>query len=200
MRQLTFIFFGAVGICALFFALGFLVGVNRRSAASVPAVEQVPPPSVIPPAVDAPLQSAAAGSHTASTPQSMVIEQNLKTASQAPATAQAQSSPPAEQGAVNAEKAATRAKEEKTAPGMTASSASAGRGIMVQVAALRTEKDAQSLDRTLKSRGYPAVVLNGAASRDGLYRVQVGPFASRDAALRTLRRLSSQGFRPFIRQ
>lgn len=200
VRQLTFIFFGAVGICALFFALGFLVGVNRRSASSAPAVEQVPPPSAIPPAVDAPLQSAAAGPHTANAPQSTVIEQNLKTASQPPAAVQAQSSPSAEQSAVNNEKAAARAKEKKAAPSMIDSSARAGRGIMVQVAALRTERDAQSLDRTLKSRGYPAVVLNGAASRDGLYRVQVGPFTSRDAALRTLHRLSSQGFRPFIRQ
>lgn len=43
VRQLTLIFVGAVALCALFFAMGFVVGANEHNSSSVPVVEQVPP-------------------------------------------------------------------------------------------------------------------------------------------------------------
>lgn len=207
VRQLTLIFFGAVGLCALFFALGFLLGVNRRSAASLPSVEQVQPPGEIPPAVDSSLQNAGAGSQAPNAHQATVIEQNLKETSLSKGMGEAESSSHVGQSAAKATKESSAA---RTAPLASARSARSlgqtgpvgrvARGVMVQVAALRTGRDAQSLLHTLKLQHYAAVMLTPAESHDGLYRVQVGPFATRVEAVRALRRLSSQGFRPFIRQ
>src|SRR5579885_3570624 len=62
VRQLILIFFGAVGVCAVFFALGFLVGSNGRTPnPSAPQVERVAPPSEIPPTVNQPLESSNSG-------------------------------------------------------------------------------------------------------------------------------------------
>ncbi|MGH9377858.1 MAG: SPOR domain-containing protein [Terriglobia bacterium] len=207
VRQLTFIFFGAVGVCALFFALGFLLGVNRKSAASLPAVEQVQPPGEIPPAVDSSLQNAGAGSHAANAHQSTVIEQNLKETSQSRGAGE--SSSHAAQSAASATREKSAARTTPLAAATARSTRTLGqtgpvkyveRGIMVQVAALRAGRDARSLLRTLKSHGYAVVVLTPAEAHDSLYRVQVGPFKTHAEAARAVRRLSNQGFRPFIRQ
>ncbi|MGH9352451.1 MAG: SPOR domain-containing protein [Terriglobia bacterium] len=216
VRQLTFIFFGAVGVCALFFALGFLLGVNRRSEALIPAVEQVPLPGAIPPTVDSSLQNAGAGSLTSNARQATVIEQNLKETSESRESSQP--SPGLAQGSASATNTGNGKPAARTTPVTAATTRTTRlversesserikpikhveRGVMVQVAALRTGRDAQSLLHTLKSHGYAAVMLTPAEAHDSLYRVQVGPFATRAEAVRTLHRLSSQGFRPFIRQ
>lgn len=187
VRQLTFIFFGLVGVCGLFFALGYLAGTHNGPGTPVPVVEQTPAPAAFPPPINAPLQDASA----ANSRQAAVIEQNLKPSGEAPAVAKPE---PVKLAASAPEKKAASSQAPSVLPTRPA------HGVMVQVAALRTQGDAASLLRTLKTHGYPAVVLSGAASGDGLYRVQVGPFATRDAALRTLHRLSRQGFKPFIRQ
>jgi cell division septation protein DedD len=68
---------------------------------------------------------------------------------------------------------------------------------MVQVAASHTEAHARSLVYKLRERGFRAVMIE---PRDGgIYRVQVGPFTSRHAAITTARRLTRDGYRPFIR-
>lgn len=199
VRQLTFIFFGLVGVCALFFALGYLTGTNSHPAGPVPVVEQTPAEGAPPQPVNAPLEDASTASASANTHQATVIEQNLKPTSAAPAKPQ-ETKPEETQSAPVASPKVNAA----TAPAKKATREAVAspprQGIMVQVAALRTQSDAESLLHTLKTHGYPAVVLSGAASRDGLYRVQVGPFPTRDDALRTLHRLSRQGFKPFIRQ
>ncbi len=73
---------------------------------------------------------------------------------------------------------------------------------MIQVAATHTEQDAQSLVKTLAAHGYHArlVTPQQAGARDSLYRVQVGPFGSREEAIRTLHKLSREGFKPFIKE
>src|SRR5579884_975099 len=93
VRQLILIFFGAVGVCAVFFALGFLVGSNGRTPnPSAPQVERVAPPSEIPPTVNQPLESSDSGATSNSKSQTpAVIEQDLKPTSVSPTSA---SSPP----------------------------------------------------------------------------------------------------------
>lgn len=198
VRQLTFIFFGAVGVCAIFFALGYMMGANRRAAVAGPAVEQVLPSS--PPPVDSPLRSSGSqGTSARSQGSAAVIEQNLKEASQTQAAASSPAAPNAPQGMDAAAKSsASRA----SAVATPASANPMQRGFMVQVAALRTEQDARSLLKVLQSRGYTAVIVTPeqAHAGDSLYRVQVGPFKGRGAAVKTLHKLGSQGFRPFIRE
>lgn len=172
VKQWTLIFFGAVVLCAIFFAIGYLVGTHGPKTASGPVVEQVPPPSAVPAPINPPLEdSAAPSASSASSRGSTVIEQNLPSRS-----------------------AASRA--------AAGAQPSRGAGVMIQVAALSTQSDAESLLKTLKAHGYHAVLVTPqeAGGRDSLYRIQIGPFASRDEALKPLQKLSEQGFRPFIKE
>jgi cell division septation protein DedD len=76
-----------------------------------------------------------------------------------------------------------------------------GAGFLVQVTALGTRQDAEAVVRILKGRRYPVLLVapgHGHAN-DNLYRVQVGPFASRDDAEKARAKLTREGFKPFIR-
>ncbi len=74
-------------------------------------------------------------------------------------------------------------------------------GFVVQVAALRTEQDGEALAKLLKTRGYKVFILTpeDAHAGDALFRVQVGPFTSRDDAEKVRQELTQEGFMPFIR-
>ena len=76
-----------------------------------------------------------------------------------------------------------------------------GEGITLQVAALRTKQDAEALVDILKTRGYPVFLVTPeyAHADDNLFRVQVGPFKTRDDADKVRNKLSQEGFKPFIR-
>jgi cell division septation protein DedD len=94
--------------------------------------------------------------------------------------------------------------ERGAAPARAASSSGvsqAGSGFAVQVTALRTKQDAEAMVRALRGRGYPVLLVSPghAHAKDSLYRVQVGPYASRNDAERARAKLTQQGFRPFIR-
>lgn len=172
VKQWTLVFFGAVVLCAIFFAVGYLVGSHGPKAVAGPAIEQVPPPSAVPAPINPPLEDSAAPS--ASSPNSRgatVIEQNLPSRS-----------------------AGQRAS--------VASQPAGGSGVMIQVAALSAQADAESLLKTLKAHGYHAFLVTPqeAGGRDNFYRIQIGPFGSRDQALKPLQKLSEQGFRPFIKE
>jgi cell division septation protein DedD len=67
--------------------------------------------------------------------------------------------------------------------------------------ASRTKEDAETLVRILKGRGYPVFLVSPqhAHANDNLYRVQVGPYTSRDNAERVRAKLTREGFKPFIR-
>ena len=66
---------------------------------------------------------------------------------------------------------------------------------------MRAKPDAERVVRVLRGRGYHALLVppQHAHAKDSLYRVQVGPFASRDGAEKTLAKLKHDGYRPFIR-
>lgn len=190
VRQLTLIFIGAVGVSALFFALGFLVGSNGRAASAAPTVEQVSPPGEIPPTVNAPLQnSPTAGPATNPAPNagSSVQEQNIKP----------QSAPAAEPLSTRKDSPAASPEPVQAPPRVVAASG----GLTLQIAALRTRREALLLERQLRRRGFAAVLLTPqAGDHDRMYRVQTGPFSSRSQALAAQKKLRRAGFRSFIKQ
>ncbi|HLI31010.1 MAG TPA: SPOR domain-containing protein [Terriglobia bacterium] len=195
VRQLTLIFLGAVGVSAMFFALGFLVGNNRRAASAVPSVEQISPPGEIPPVVNPPAQSAQSAGpapNPAAGEASPIVEQDIKS--------QNAPSPKSQSNAA----AVTLAPPSSSvpAPAQAPSLAeTAGGRVMLQVAALRTQREARSLERRLKAHGFASVLLTPreAGTRDRMYRVQVGPFATRVKALAAQKKLKRAGFRSFIK-
>jgi DedD protein len=70
--------------------------------------------------------------------------------------------------------------------------------IFLQVAALSQEADAKQLAQKLQDLGFPAVVRP--PREDRLYRVQVGPFESKELADAAEHRLEAQGFRQIVRR
>ncbi len=71
----------------------------------------------------------------------------------------------------------------------------------VQVAATRTRQDAESMVKLLKARGYAVFLVTPeyAHANDNLFRVQIGPYPTREAAEKIKNKLAQEGFKPFIR-
>jgi cell division septation protein DedD len=67
----------------------------------------------------------------------------------------------------------------------------------VQVSAVRVSGDALNVVANLKGKGYPAHI--EADRGDGWHRVLVGPFASREAAEESRKRLTADGFNTILR-
>jgi len=190
-RHLILVFLVGVAVCGVFFSLGFLVGYNERSSRTTPVTERVTAPPVIPPTVN-PLAQAApsAGKEpgTSTTTANAPAESQLPT----PATPAA----PAVSGAK-----AEKQPEPSSAASPAATGGEVDVGFTVQIAASRTKEDAEALVKILKTRGYPVLLVSPeyAHANDNLFRVQVGPFTSREDAEKVRAKLAQEGFKPFIR-
>jgi DedD protein len=197
-RYLILVFLVGVAACAVFFSLGFVVGLNQRSSKSAGTTEQVTPTGVIPPNVNAPLDTVqTTGNETAPiSPREAATQPSIT-----------ESAPPLkpETKHLEAPKAASHAASTARPTSSTASRTKPGRpveaGYTVQVTALRDKQDAEKLVSDLRSRGFAVFVVRpeNSGAKDNLYRVQVGPFATREEATKVRDRISKEGFKPFIK-
>ncbi|MGB7593687.1 MAG: SPOR domain-containing protein [Terriglobia bacterium] len=207
-RHLILVFLAGVAVCGVFFSLGFLVGYNERSARMAPVTERVATPATIPPTVNTPLETTPVGSSGAA-PSTTSVPPPL-----APIQASAPASPPSEQkpatapgtaSPVTAPHPSPAEAEGEPEPGATATPPAAvgevGVGFTVQVVASRTKQDAEALVKILEERGYPVFLITPeyAHANDNLYRVQVGPFTSKDDAEKVRTKLTQEGFKPFVK-
>lgn len=202
---LAILFLLCVGVCALFFSLGFLVGYNEQAYKSAPAAERVTAPPVTPPTVNPPVRTtepqAKQPAPTASAPAPAPV-----TPAQI-ASAVAESKPPAEAAKSEGREVARQApappsgaQPESSTP--AAAGGEVGMGFTVQVAASANKEDAEKLVKILKSRGYPVFLVapEYVQANDNLFRIQVGPFTSRGDAEKVRAKLAQEGFRqPFIK-
>jgi cell division septation protein DedD len=202
---LILLFLAGVAVCGVFFSLGFLVGFNERFSQSTPATERVAAPAVIPPTVNPPVETVAVTAKESGggqAPSNPAPNPGLappgaggtRPAPAPPKTAAAAS--PAPLPAAGTMKLATNQQ-----PAPAATPGEVGEGITLQVAALRTKRDAEAMVNILKERGYPVFLVapEYAQAGDNLFRVQVGPFKTRDDAEKVRAKLSQEGFKPFIR-
>jgi len=67
-------------------------------------------------------------------------------------------------------------------------------GFSVQLAAFSDDKGANALSNKLKKAGYPAYTEPLATSKGTLWRVRVGPYPSRDAAVSSRDKLKGEGY------
>ncbi len=191
-RQLVMLFLGIVTVCGVFFAAGFLVGYNERTSKELPPAEQVEPSSTIPPTVNPPAKS-----------QDQSVASTPAPADTAPKTETIEPTPVA--SAPVREAAPPKPRETASAPAparRAAPPAATGERYVLQVAASSNRLDAEAVARALKSRGLPAFVETPkqAGVHDSLYRVQIGPYPSREAAEAMKPRLEREGFKnPFIK-
>ncbi len=70
-------------------------------------------------------------------------------------------------------------------------------GFVLQVAAMASEANADALAADLHKKSFSAFVFK--RDPDRLYRVVVGPFSTRDAALKTENELKADAFRPLLK-
>ncbi|HTV53596.1 MAG TPA: SPOR domain-containing protein [Terriglobia bacterium] len=193
VRQLVVIFFLAVAVCAVFFALGFVVGNTQNASRTEPTVEQVAPHSEIPPTVNPSVQESQPPVSESKPGGPTVVEQDLKSGSMPPL--------PAEPVERSTKEMSSPSPSDATSPSspvvFVPVRSSEPRGIMIQVAASHAEAHARSLVHNLRARGFSAVLIAPRGAR--VYRVQVGPFRSRREAATVVGRLRRDGYRPFIR-
>lgn len=194
--KLLGLFFGLVGICAVFFALGYTLG--RKSDSGLAAATTL-----------APLRAAngvkpGGSGAAASTPMTFykAVEQQNANPQLTSAAAVA---------------ATTDASRQQTAASSTSSAASSSgesvqtsnppdpmapvpaTGYFVQVAAVSKQDDADALVDALKTKLYPAFVASN-STVDKLFRVQVGPFGDIKEAETMRSRLISDGYNPILKK
>ena len=197
-----------VAVSAVFFSLGFLVGYNEQPSKAGPVTERITTTSIIPPTVNPPAsaptgsgeafrsepkETASAASASLARPSTEVISKPSPKPSATTGKATGRESRVPDSGAASGSRTGL------------AATGTAGKavhtGFTVQVDALRHKQDAEALVKILKARHYPIFLVapEYAHSKDNLYRVQVGPFTTREDAERVRDRLSQEGFKPFIK-
>jgi len=201
--KLLVLFFGLVGICALFFALGYSLG--KKSEPAITATSAALAPQGTPGA------KASSGSTPAATPPPMTFYKSVEqkdaspeltpaadaktetVAAPATATANPAGSGAASTGAASTGAAATSANAAD--PALALPSAS----YFVQVAAVSKQDDADALVDALKKKQYPALVAPQVPT-DKLFRVQVGPFSDIKDAEAMRARLMADGYSPIVKK
>ncbi len=181
--KLLVLFFGLVGVCALFFALGYSLG--RKSEPTIAAASAAVAP--IPPGAKANGGSAAQMTFYKSVEQKDANPELTPAADSKTGTAAAAT--PA------------NANTTPTTPAGTPDSTTIlpTGGYFVQVAAVSKQEDADSLVDALKKKQYPAFVAAQVTS-DKLFRVQVGPFQDVKDAEAMRARLIGDGYSPIVKK
>ncbi len=202
---LTGLGIGLLALCGVCFVAGYAVG--RRA----PVVEVKPTPEAsVPPAV---LNNPALGKPTATQavppapePASTSVPVSSQPAPQAsplaPVSAPAMVTPPVAAVAMTQRTASqpvvhpalpmqTYANQAAVQPAMNAPS-----GIVVQVAVVSQQQDADALVNALRKRGYAAAVRR--VLGDQMLHVQVGPFASRSDAMTIRQKLIDDGYNAVV--
>jgi DedD protein len=183
--KLLVLFFGLVGICALFFALGYSLG--RKSEPAITTASAAVLPQTVP-------GTSKTNSGSATTPPMTFyksVEQKDANPQLTPAT-----DAKTDTAAAPANAAAAQAAPNTPDPTTTLPTASS---YFVQVAAVSKQEDADSLVDALKKKQYPALIA-APVPTDKLFRVQVGPFSDvKDAeAMRT--KLIADGYSPILKK
>jgi cell division septation protein DedD len=182
--KLLFLFFGLVGVCALFFAVGYSLG--RKSEPAITTASAAASPQIVPGTTKASSGSPAAPPMTFY----KSVEQKDAHPELTPAV-DAKTDTPAAPDVAAAKPPAQPESSDSTTTLPTAVS------YYVQVAAVSKQEDGEALVDALKKKDYPAFV---AAQADKLFHIQVGPFSDiKDAeAMRT--RLIADGYSPILKK
>jgi DedD protein len=181
--KLLVLFFGLVGVCALFFALGYSLG--RKSEPGMALAANAGTPKV------SGNGEKASGSGAASP---MTFYKNVEQKDASP-----QLTPAADAKSDTA--AAANASSEKLAQnnGVDPATAMPASGYFVQVAAVSKQEDADALVDALKKREYPAFVAP-VGSTDKFFHVQLGPYSDVKDAEGMRTKLIGDGYSPILKK
>jgi DedD protein len=191
--KLLVLFFGLVGVCALFFALGYSLGRKSEPAITTASAALTPTPT-----------SSSGKSSSGSAPAPPMtfyksVEQkdaNPELTPAADSKIDAKTDPKADSAAAPASGTTAQTAGNGSADPTTALPSAAA--YFVQVAAVSKQEDADALVDALKKKQYPAFVAPIAA--DKLCRVQVGPFSDVKEAEGMRTRLIADGYSPILKR
>ncbi len=206
-------FFGMVIICGIFFSLGYGVGRNSASAASITVLDSSSLSTVQNSGAAKPSASkAVSASEMASLEQGAQSEQKPCMPGDATCSVPNGGTPAnsqAEESSMAVRSADSRKSESKTSATSTnassaasntpelASGAQPSSGFMVQVAAVSKQEDADALVSALRKKQYPVFVVNQASSN--LFHVQVGPFMQQKDAEAMRSKLVGDGYNAILK-
>ncbi len=181
--KLLFLFFGLVGICATFFALGYSLG--RKSEPSITTASAAASPQIVP-------GTTKANSGSAAAPMTFYksVEQKDASPELTPAVDAKTDAPAPDASATPAKPANDSSDSATTLPSA---------GYFVQVAAVSKEEDGEALVDALKKKDYPAFVATPVPA-DKLFHVQVGPFPEIKDAESMRARLIADGYSPILKK
>ncbi len=185
--KLLVLFFGLVGVCALFFALGYSLGRKSEPAVTTASAALTPQTSSN--------TTKAGGSTGNSTPPmtfyKAVEQKDANPELTAPADAKADTTAAANSTTTTAATPAGNPNDSTTALPIS--------GYFVQVAAVSKQEDAEALVDALKKKEYPAFVA-AQATTDKLFRVQLGPYGEAKEAEAMRTRLIGDGYSPILKK
>jgi DedD protein len=187
--KLLGLFFGLVGVCAVFFALGYTLG--RKSDSGLPGTATLAPL----PASNGAKPAGAAPT----TPMTFykAVEQQSANPQLTPAAGQSTSDQSVSSSPGTP--SSGTAQEAQTANPPDPIAAVPASGYFVQVAAVSKQDDAEALVDALKKKQYPSFVAGNSVA-DKLFRVQVGPFGDIKEAEAMRSRLISDGYNPILKK
>jgi DedD protein len=215
-RHLVGLFLGVVLLCGVFFTLGYVMGRTQYGGAvhaadgfskSEPSASVSPKSKAAPAAKNAPAPAPDNGGWD--------FYDNKKSASDhlepAPAPATAAPSAPATKAPASVPAVATKS---TNAPPLAATKTVAAtpkppaaarfqppamnkNSIVLQVAAVKLQRDALEMADAIQQKKFPAFVAMSPA--DSFYHVQVGPYPDMPAAENAKRALEQLGFKPIIK-
>jgi cell division septation protein DedD len=185
------LFFGLVLLCGLSFGLGYTIGSHSThnasaaqqsvAGAALPAAGSSAKPSATPPVKSQP-QSAA--SNQSATDAKDAASGGTQNAGAVPSTS-----------GNSAPTATSTPASGQPAPALKSASTSA---LMVQIAVVAHQEDADVLVGALRKRGFAAAVHRDAA--DGQFHVRIGPFGNRNDAYATRQKLLNDGYNAVVQQ
>jgi DedD protein len=186
--KLLVLFFGLVGICALFFALGYSLG--RKSEPAITTASAAIPQTT------SNVGKASSGAGTTAPPMTFYKSVEQKDVNPQLTPAATDTKTDAKTDASTAPANASPAQAPAATPPDPTTTLPTG-GYFVQVVAVSKQEDADSVVDALKKKQYPAFV---AAVSDKLFRVQVGPFADIKDAEAVRSKLILDGYSPILKK
>lgn len=214
-RSILGIFFGLVLICGVFFGLGYSLGRGNPGKPASSAQTALPSPETTqPPAVKTVVEQSAPAIASSPGNGTYVADPGAPTHKAAETTAPAKppaasAMPPAPAASTtgsitSTDQAQAKALSNTPSPAKATpavypvqASATPAATIMVQIAAVSHQQDADVLVSALKKLGYSASVRSETA--DNLLHVQIGPFATRDEAMAMRAKLLNDGYNAILK-
>jgi cell division septation protein DedD len=188
-KQLLSAFFVVVILLGVFFTMGYFVGKNTATA-GFNAGQTAGTTGTRPDAVGKPLDSGTSSPAPAPDSTAAAVDPNASSSSTPP------SSTPAVTAPVEAKSAPPSPSVNEFLPPKTETKPeglvqSTSEELYLQVSAIR-RPDADNMVKVLRERGFPALL--GESSKQGLFRVLVGPFKTTGEMGRTKSDLKAKGF------